>query len=174
MKAPILIAIGSNLTGPSGAPLDACRSAVEALAALPAMALVGCSRWYDTEPVPKSMQPHYVNAVARFAWRADPLDPAVLLASLAAIEASAGRRRGEPDAARTLDLDIVAIGDLVRDTPDPILPHPRAHLRRFVLEPLRDVCPEWIHPRLGRELASLIDALPAGGTRLLAADGSDR
>ena len=65
-----------------------------------------------------------------------------------------------PHAARTLDLDIIAIGDLVRDEPDPVLPHPRAHLRAFVLRHLADVAPDWMHPVLGRTAAALLADLP--------------
>jgi 2-amino-4-hydroxy-6-hydroxymethyldihydropteridine diphosphokinase len=64
------------------------------------------------------------------------------------------------NAARTLDLDIVAMDGLVREAPDPQLPHPRAHLRAFVLLPLRDVAPGWVHPVLGRRVEALLAALP--------------
>jgi 2-amino-4-hydroxy-6-hydroxymethyldihydropteridine diphosphokinase len=99
-----------------------------------------------------------VNGVARLEGRTDP---ATLLRRLHAIEARAGRVRNAPNAARTLDLDIIAIDDLVRDAPDPVLPHPRAHERAFVLRPLRDVCPGWVHPRLGQTVDALLAALPA-------------
>ena len=88
------------------------------------------------------------------------LAPAQLLAVLHAMEAARGRVRGVPDAARTLDLDIIDMGGLLRDSPDPVLPHPRAHLRAFVLLPLRDVAPDWVHPRSGASIAALIAALP--------------
>ena len=108
--------------------------------------------------MPPSGQPDYVNGVVRLAGAADPAD---LLARLQAIEAGAGRVRGEANAARTLDLDIIDLNGLVRDGPDPVLPHPRAHLRGFVLRPLHDVAPDWLHPRLGAGVEALLRALPA-------------
>jgi 2-amino-4-hydroxy-6-hydroxymethyldihydropteridine diphosphokinase len=161
-NALALIGIGANLAGPGdAAPIDTCRRAAGLLAAL---GLVGLSRWYVSAPVPPSGQPDYVNGVA--ALRSS-LDPASLLARLMAIEAACGRRRGAPNAARTLDLDIVAIGSLVRDAPDPVLPHPRAHLRAFVLRPLTDVAPGWVHPLLGKTAAALLAGLPPQAIRLL-------
>lgn len=166
----ILVAIGSNLPGPDGVtPLETCQWAVRRLAALPGLRLDAVSQWYVTRPVPPSGQPPYVNAVARLAVGPDAAepDPAVLLAALQAIEAEAGRVRGEPNAARTLDLDIVAMGGKVRTAPDPVLPHPRAHLRAFVLVPLLDVAAGWIHPVEGVEARELLRRLPDQGIRLL-------
>jgi 2-amino-4-hydroxy-6-hydroxymethyldihydropteridine diphosphokinase len=74
--------------------------------------------------------------------------------------------RGEPNAARTLDLDIIDMGGLVRAQPDPILPHPRAHLRGFVLYPLRDVAPGWVHPVLHDDLPTMIRRLGSSGVWL--------
>ena len=173
----ILVALGANLPGPAGAPLETCRSAVTALleSGLGGLAL---SAWYETDPVPPSPDaPAYVNAVARFE-AADPAsglaDPAALLALLLAIERRFGRVRSVADAPRTLDLDLIALGDLVRAGPDPLLPHPRAHLRRFVLEPLRDVAPLWRHPVLGLDAEAMLARLPPGGTRRLEPDaGTD-
>jgi 2-amino-4-hydroxy-6-hydroxymethyldihydropteridine diphosphokinase len=153
----ILVAIGANLPGPDGAPpLRTCQRAAAALDALPGLRLVALSRWHVTAPDPLSDQPDYVNAVALLRGEADP---ARLLAALQRIEAAAGRRRSLPNAARTLDLDIIAMGDLVRAAPDPILPHPRAHLRAFVLRPLAEVAPGWTHPVLGQPVAALLAAL---------------
>ncbi len=104
--------------------------------------------------------PRYVNGVARLEGTAP--DPAALLAALQRLEEGAGRQRPYPNAPRTLDLDIVAVDAVLRTAPDPVLPHPRAHLRRFVLEPLRDVAPGWVHPRLGTTVEALLAALPAG------------
>jgi 2-amino-4-hydroxy-6-hydroxymethyldihydropteridine diphosphokinase len=87
-------------------------------------------------------------------------DPASLLAALHRLEDEAGRNRPFPNAPRTLDLDLIAMGDLRRGTA-PVLPHPRAHLRRFVLQPLTDVWPGWRHPVLGRTAEDLLADLPA-------------
>ena len=161
----ILIAIGANLPGPHGeAPLATCEAAADALRGLPGLHLAALSRWYRTDPMPPSGQPPYINGVARLEGMADP---ASLLARLQAIEARFGRVRGLANAARTLDLDIVAIDDLVRDAPDPVLPHPRMHQRGFVLCPLADVAPDWTHPRLRHTVRDLIAALPPQGVALL-------
>ncbi len=163
----ILIAIGANLAGPEGCtPYQLCNEAVDALAELRGLAVVGISRWYRSAPVPASDQPDYVNGVARLETRPGAAcpDPATLLAMLQRIERRHGRQRSIANAARTLDLDIVAMGEgggMIRDRPDPVLPHPRAHLRAFVLLPLRDVAPGWVHPVLRTPVASLIAALPA-------------
>jgi 2-amino-4-hydroxy-6-hydroxymethyldihydropteridine diphosphokinase len=137
-----------------------------ALDALPALRVRGLSRWYRTAPMPPSGQPDYINAVAHLTAA---IEPGRLLATLQALEAQAGRRRTTPNAARPLDLDIIAMGDLVRDAPDPILPHPRAHQRLFVLLPLADVAPGWVHPILQQSVQALIAALPDQGVRLAAA-----
>ena len=135
---------------------------------LPRMRLIGHSRWFQSAPVPPSGQPPYINGVVSLRFDAgDTSDPAVLLACLMEIETSFGRRRGTPNAARTLDLDIIAIGELIRAAPDPVLPHPRAHLRAFVLAPLLDVAPDWVHPVLGRSAAALLAALPPQAIRPL-------
>ncbi len=144
----ILIAIGANLPGRNGlAPIETCRHAVTLLDMLPGIRLHGLSKWYLTAPVPPSDQPDYVNAVAALlAAPGAPVDPRALLADLSSIETICGRQRGEANAARTLDLDIIAIDGMIRSAPDPILPHPRAHQRAFVLLPLIDVAPNWLHP----------------------------
>jgi 2-amino-4-hydroxy-6-hydroxymethyldihydropteridine diphosphokinase len=91
---------------------------------------------------------------------ADDRRPERLLAMLHHLEDEAGRSRPFPNAPRVLDLDLIAMDDLRRTAAAPILPHPRAHLRRFVLQPLTDVWPAWRHPVLGRTAEDLLAALP--------------
>lgn len=157
----ILIAIGANLAGQYGEqPIVACRAAAEALRSLPGLQVQAISRWYSTAPQPPSGQPDYVNGVVRLEGEADP---AWLLGRLHRIEALGGRRRGEANAPRTLDLDLIDCHGLLSDAPGLLLPHPRAHLRAFVLVPLADVAPGWVHPRLGVPVESLIRDLPPQG-----------
>ena len=160
----ILIALGANLPGTAGAtPRETCEAAVRDLANLPATRLETVSRWYRTTPVPPSGQPDYINGVARL-WGPD-IDPAALLAAVLAIEDRHARRRSGPNAARTLDLDLIDVNGLVRLGPDPVLPHPRAHLRAFVLVPLLDVARDWVHPGSGIRGATLLEGLDATGVR---------
>jgi 2-amino-4-hydroxy-6-hydroxymethyldihydropteridine diphosphokinase len=170
----ILVALGANLPGPDGRDaLATCRAAAAALDALPGLRLRSLSRWYATAPVPADpASPDYVNGVARMAVRGKPLEPAALLSALQAVEARFGRARPYPNAPRTLDLDLIDLDGLVRGGPDPILPHPRAHLRAFVLAPLADVAPGWVHPRLGVGVGCLLAAADPGGVRVLAEDGA--
>jgi 2-amino-4-hydroxy-6-hydroxymethyldihydropteridine diphosphokinase len=157
----IFVAIGANLPGPAGTPpIATCCATVAAIDALPGIRVRALSRWYRSAPMPPSGQPDYVNGVAHLTGT---IEPDMLLAELQALEARAGRIRGEANAARTLDLDIIAMGDLVRAAPDPILPHPRAHERRFVLMPLAEVAPGWIHPVLRQTVEALIASLPDQG-----------
>lgn len=166
----ILIALGANLPsdrfGPPAATLDAAVAAF----ATHGLRVTARSRWFESEPVPPSGQPWYVNGVV--AVETD-LDPAAVLAALHAIEADFGRLRRETWAARILDLDLIAYDDRVipdraaweaasrtMSAPEMIVPHPRAHLRRFVLLPLCDIAPGWRHPILGLEARTLLDGLP--------------
>lgn len=163
----MLVAVGANLEDRAGCrPYQSCLDAVEALALLPGLRVAAVSRWWRSAPVPASEQPDYVNGVVRLeaAGRAVEPDPVLLLGWLQGIEAARGRRRGAANAPRVLDLDVVAMGvggGLVRDRPDPVLPHPRAAVRSFVLLPLREVAPDWVEPRSGRDVEALIAALPA-------------
>ena len=166
----ILVAIGANLPAADGRdPLTTCRDAAVALDMIPGLHLRGLSPWYESAPQPPSGQPNYINGVAHLHG---VMDPAALLRALHAIEARAGRTRGLPNAARTLDLDIIAIGDLVRQTPDLVVPHPRTHERAFVLRPILDIAPAWVHPILKRPVAALLADLPAQDIRQLPATGA--
>jgi 3-oxoacyl-[acyl-carrier protein] reductase len=144
-----LVALGSNL-GDRARTLD---SALDALGQAPGVRVVRVSSYHETLPVggPPG-QPNYLNAVVELET---DLSPEALLALLQQIEQAHGRERPMPNAARTLDLDLLLYGDLVRIAPDPIIPHPRMHLREFVLAPLAEIAPEVVHPVLHRSIREL-------------------
>jgi 2-amino-4-hydroxy-6-hydroxymethyldihydropteridine diphosphokinase len=162
----ILVALGANLPSPvHGAPVATMTAALAAMEAR-GLAVVARSPWYETAPVPVSDQPWYANGVAAVNSN---LEPAPLLTLLHAIEATFGRVREARNAARILDLDLLAFGDRV-EVGWPILPHPRLHERAFVLLPLRDVAPMWRHPVTGADIGSMLAGIgSAQPTRLLAA-----
>lgn len=154
------VAVGANLPGVGGdAPLATCRAAVVAIDGICGQRVTAVSGWWRTAAEPVG-GPDYVNGVVRLVGPA--VDPAVLLAALLAIEAVFGRERSVANAPRRLDLDLVDLGGVVRLGPDPVLPHPRAHLRRFVLVPLLEVGSDWRHPTLGLGAAALLGQLPQG------------
>ena len=123
-----------------------------------------CSSLWRSAPVacpPGS--PDFLNAVAVFT-PLPQLTPESLLAALQALEKEFGRQPKKVlNEARPLDLDLIAFGHAVRDTPALTLPHPRAHLRRFVLEPLCELAPGYVLPGQTRTVAELLAALTATG-----------
>jgi len=154
----ILIAIGANLPGPfQQTAEETCRLAAAAIKALPNLRFRALSGWYRTAPIPPSGQPDYCNGMIRMEGA---VPPEVLLQELQTIEVSFGRVRGAANAARTLDLDIIDMNGIIRAVPDPVLPHPRAHLRAFVLRPILDVAPGWHHPALQSSVTSMLVDLP--------------
>lgn len=157
----ILIAVGANLPAAGfDSPLATCEAAVARIDRDAALRVVGRSRWYESEPVPKSDQPWFVNGAV--AIETD-LNPEVLLARLHVIEDTFGRVRRVRNEARPLDLDIIDYNGLVRiGAIDPTLPHPRAHERAFVLLPIRDLNPDWRHPVSGEDVQTLIAGLDTG------------
>jgi 2-amino-4-hydroxy-6-hydroxymethyldihydropteridine diphosphokinase len=136
------IAIGSNL----GDPEAQVRRAFDEIAALPRTRLLATSGLHRTAPVGYADQPDFVNACALVDTA---LEPRPLLDALLAIEQAHGRVRDIPNGPRTLDLDIVLYGDRVVAEPGLAIPHPRAHERAFVLEPLREAWPDAVIPGRG-------------------------
>ena len=112
---------------------------------------------YETEPVGGPAQGAYLNAVVQ---AETALDPHGVLASCLGVEREAGRVRGEPNAPRTLDLDLLLYGALVLRTAGLDVPHPRLHERRFVLVPLTEIAPGVRHPVLGLTAAEMAAACP--------------
>ncbi|ARW46917.1 2-amino-4-hydroxy-6-hydroxymethyldihydropteridine diphosphokinase [Acetobacter pasteurianus] len=152
----VLIAIGANLPHLRLSARQTCEQAVQALKNLPELEVEAVSHWYESAPVPPSGQPPYVNGVVRCRTTLAPL---ALLDALQRVETQLGRVRSVPNAARTLDLDIISIDNIQTNIDRLILPHPRATQRAFVLYPLRDVAPEWKDPVTGKGLDALLEGV---------------
>jgi 2-amino-4-hydroxy-6-hydroxymethyldihydropteridine diphosphokinase len=131
------LALGSNL-GDRQAHL---RLGVDALARVPGVEVLAISRVYETAPVGGPPQDQYLNAVVAIETN---LEPIPFLRRCQAIEELAQRERAERWGPRTLDVDILLMGDCVMDVDDLTIPHPRMWERGFVLAPLRDVAPDLV------------------------------
>ena len=145
----IAIALGSNLGDRSGHLKSAATALAREVVGLRTSSFLET----DAEDVP-DVQPPYLNAVA---VGETALAPHALLRVLLAIEESAGRVRPGWRAARTLDLDVILYDDLVMDTPDLVIPHPRFRTRRFVLQPLAELAPDWVDPVTGKTVGELLE-----------------
>mgnify|MGYP002054014222 FL=1 len=157
MGSRLFIGLGANLT-PDGyaSPREGCVAAVSALAD-EGVHLLALSHWYESAPVPISDQPWYLNAVAE---ATTDLDAVSTLAALHLIERRFGRIRTERNAARVLDFDLLDFAGMVNNASDLALPHPRLHERAFVLLPLGELCPDWVHPVSGIVIQDLIAMIP--------------
>ncbi|MGB0749356.1 MAG: 2-amino-4-hydroxy-6-hydroxymethyldihydropteridine diphosphokinase [Magnetospiraceae bacterium] len=160
----ILVALGANLPSPAfGPPKETLEAALRVFPEYD-LEVLARSPWYHTAPVPISDQSWFVNGVVSIATS---LAPHATLVGLQAIEERFGRVRSAPNAARTLDLDLLAYGNTIlmeegNTLPRLTLPHPRLGDRAFVLYPLRDVAPGWRHPVSGESVDDLVAALPQG------------
>lgn len=141
----VVIALGSNLSGAYGSSEALFEAALSHFpqAGLPVLAK---SRWWRSAAWPDPSGPEYRNGVVLVEPR---LGPEAVLSALLDVEERFHRTRGERNAARTLDLDLIAHGRTVLETPGLTLPHPRAHERLFVMGPLAEITPGWRHPVSG-------------------------
>ena len=137
----VFVGLGANL----GDAASTLRLAFTQIGQLATTHIVAVSPFYRTAPV-GATGPDYTNAVVEISTE---LAPAALLQALHGIEAEHGRLRPYRNAPRTLDLDLLLYGQRISSDPALSLPHPRLHLRAFVLQPLLDIAPTLIHPLLG-------------------------
>jgi 2-amino-4-hydroxy-6-hydroxymethyldihydropteridine diphosphokinase len=157
------VGLGSNLEDPA----RQVRQGFEELARLPRTRLLARSSLYRTAPVAKLDQPDFVNAVAVLDTE---LSPNELLRALLALEARHGRVRGEPNGPRTLDLDLLLLGDQTLHQPGLEVPHARMHERAFVLMPLVEISPGAVIPGHGPVMDMLARVADQRVTRI---DGKD-
>ncbi len=150
----VAIGMGSNI----GKPQDHLSAACDALRKHQHIQNFVCSEFLTTRPVGILDQPDFLNAAATFSTT---LSPSSLLELLLTIEQSRGRNRASEQrwGPRTLDLDILLFGDQVVSTPDLNVPHIQMKTRRFVLEPLARIAPNWVVPPTNQTVQELFDAL---------------
>src|SRR5262245_36893500 len=146
-RPPVFLGLGSNL-GPREATLAA------ALEALSSFHVLRPSSLYETEPVGGPPQGLYLNQVVA---GETALAPEALLAACLEVEAAFGRERRVRNGPRTLDVDLLFYADQVSESQRLTLPHPRLHERRFVLRPLSEIAPEFVHPRLKLTVRELLE-----------------
>ncbi|UVT15582.1 MAG: 2-amino-4-hydroxy-6-hydroxymethyldihydropteridine diphosphokinase [Nitrospira sp.] len=152
MKETVFIGFGSN----AGDRVDFCDRAVTLLSLLPHSRLSGVSLLYETEPVRDGTDPGeewFLNGVVQLET---DITPRSLLTMLQEIERALGRDDDCRSGPRTMDLDILFYGQRVINEPGLTIPHPRLHQRRFVLMPLNELDPLWVHPTLKHSAAQLL------------------
>ena len=152
----IIVGIGGNLFSKEGLhPVQICQEAIKLLKPM-SIIVEKQSSWYRSDPIPKSDQPKFFNSVLVASTILNELD---VLNSLHVIEKKFGRIRKNINEARIIDLDLIDYSSTIHDSKDIILPHPRAHLRRFVMQPLYEIEKNWIHPILKTSVAEILNQL---------------
>lgn len=154
----VVIALGSNDKGAWPSCVDLLEAAVARFRA-EGVDVLARSSWWRSAAWPDPSDPPFVNGVAVVATTHDPH---ALMAALGRLEEAFGRERGRINAPRTLDLDMVAYGRLSGDLDGLILPHPRAAERLFVMGPLAEIAPGWVHPTAGKTARALAQVCTVG------------
>lgn len=153
IKVHSYVSLGSNLGDRAANLLLGVRGMMDA--GLPVTRL---SHIYESEPVETFAQPYFLNMVAELSGDNLP-PPEQMLARMLRVEFSLGRKREVAKGPRVIDLDLLLHSDHVTSTEFLTLPHPRLHLRRFVLEPMAELAPSVVHPTLGLTIAALLAKL---------------
>ena len=152
-KALAYVSLGSNLGDRAGNLLLGIRGMMQA-----GLTVTRLSNIYESEPVETFAQPYFLNMVAELGGNTLP-DPEQMMARLLRVEYALGRRRAAAKGPRVVDLDLLLFADYTSATEILTLPHPRMHLRRFVLLPLAELVPDLVHPTLQQTIATLLHNL---------------
>ncbi len=156
MSNNVVIGVGGNINSEDGShPVETCNKAIRLFQNY-SINVKKQSKWYRSEPIPKSDQPNFFNCVVIAITKLNEYD---LLKFLHKIEAEFGRRRGEINEPRSIDLDLIDYSNKVLNNKFLILPHPRAHLRKFVMGPLAEIKPDWMHPILKVNVLDILKKL---------------
>lgn len=154
------ISIGSNM----GDKLANCIKAAELIDRIPRCEIMEQSDYFSTEPVAMGDCEWFINGVISLSVRISAHD---LLKTLLKIETDLGRRRGDIQGPRTIDLDILIFGKDIIEDKELKVPHPFMHLRRFVLIPIVQLAPDLTHPVLGKSMARLLENIPEKGQTVI-------
>jgi 2-amino-4-hydroxy-6-hydroxymethyldihydropteridine diphosphokinase len=156
MSGLAAIGLGSNLNSKFGDREANLQEAVRRIEALGEVRAV--SSFYDTEPVGFLEQPRFLNEALVLETE---LEPVTLMRELLGVERAMGRERegAVEKGPRVIDLDLLLYGDVVMSTDELTVPHPEMQARRFVLEPLAEIAPEWVHPVLGVTVGTMLKRL---------------
>ena len=156
MSNKIIIGVGGNINSDDGShPIETCNKAISLFQKY-SIKVKKQSKWYNSEPIPKSDQPNFFNCVVIASTKLNEYD---VLKYLHKIEAEFGRRRNKINAPRSIDLDLIDYSNKVCKNNKLIIPHPRAHLRKFVMGPLAEINPDWIHPILKVNVLDILKKL---------------
>ena len=152
----IIISIGGNIKSEDGShPIQVAEKAINCFKDY-SITVMKRSKWYESDPIPKSDQPNFFNCIIFANTTLVELD---VLKKLHEIEYLLGRERKLINEARVIDLDLIDYENKIVKSREIIVPHPRAHLRRFVMEPLAELDENWVHPIFNQNVNEILKKL---------------
>jgi len=149
----VYLSLGSNL----GDRVGFLKQGIDLISEIPKTKIQKISKVYEAEPVDYRNQPEFLNLVLSISTSAGPHE---FLEILKEIEKKVGRKHREKWHEREIDIDIIFYGDKVISSKELVIPHPRMHLRKFVLSPLNEVAPNFVHPLEGKTVSQLLAECP--------------
>lgn len=151
----IFLGIGSNLDSKFGDRYNNIRRTLK-LIQEEKIVVKKISKFYETPSYPNKKNPKFINIVIEIEYN---LDPEMLLKKIFLIEKKMERKRNTKNEPRTCDIDIIDFKGLIKNQKNVVLPHPKMYKRNFVLFPLKEINPQWIHPKLNKKIDFFINNL---------------